>query len=52
MGIKEFFSLFMSDDETKHQFTMREKVIYGVLVPVGFVALMCLAGWIETIVHQ
>lgn len=52
MNIKEFFSRFMSDDETMHQFTMREKVIYGVLVPLGFVALMCLAGWIETSCQQ
>lgn len=52
MGIKEFLEKFLSDDETKHQFTMREKVIYGVLVPLGFVALMCLAGWIETSCHQ
>ena len=52
MGIKEFFKKFLSDDETKHQFTMREKVIYGVLIPLGFVALMCLAGWIETICKQ
>ena len=44
MGIK--------DDETKHQFTMREKVIYGVLVPMGFVAVIFLAGWIETICKQ
>lgn len=52
MGIKEFFSRFMSDDETKHQFSTSEKVIYGVLVPLGFVAVMCLAGWIETSCHQ
>lgn len=52
MGIKEFFCRVMSDDETKHQFSTSEKVIYGVLLPLGFVALMCLAGWIETSCHQ
>ena len=52
MGIKEFFEKFLSDDETKHQFSTSEKVIYGVLVPLGFVALMFLAGWIETICKQ
>lgn len=52
MGINEFFKKFLSDDETKHQFSKSEKVIYGVLVPLGFVALMCLAGWIETICKQ
>lgn len=52
MGIKEFFEKILSDDETKHQFTMREKVIYGVLVPLGFIAVMCLPGWIETICKQ
>ena len=52
MGIKEFFKKLLSDEETEHQFTMREAMIYGVLVPLGFVALMCLAGWIETSCHQ
>lgn len=52
MEIKEFFEKFLSDDETKHQFTMREKMIYGVLVPLGFVALMCVVEWIETIIQQ
>lgn len=52
MGIKEFFKKFLSDDETKHQFSTSEKAIYGVLVPLGFVALICLAGWIETILQQ
>jgi len=52
MGIKEFFEKFLSDDETKHQFSISEMVIYGVLFPLGFVAVMCLAGWIETICKQ
>ena len=48
MNIKEFLSRVMSDDETKHEFTNGEKIMYGILVPLGFVAVMCLAGCLET----
>ncbi len=48
MNIMEFLSRVMSDDETKHEFSQREKFMYGVLVPLGFVAVMCVACWLET----
>lgn len=48
MNIKEFMSRVMSDDETKHEFTQSEKVIYGVLIPIGLVIIMGIAGWMET----
>ena len=48
MNIMEFLSRVLSDDETKHGFTNGEKFMYGVLVPLGFVAVMCVAGWLET----
>lgn len=48
MNIMEFLSRVMSDDETKHGFTNGEKFMYGVLVPLGFMAVMCVAGWLET----
>ena len=47
MNIKEFLSRLMSDDETKHEFSQREKVIYGVLIPIGLVLIMGIAGWME-----
>jgi excisionase family DNA binding protein len=37
----------MSDDETKHEFSQCEKVIYGVLIPIGLVLIMGIAGWME-----
>lgn len=48
MNIKEFLGRVMSDDETKHEFTQSEKMIYGVLLPIGLVLIMGIAGWMET----
>ncbi len=48
MNIKEFLSRVMSDDETKHEFTKSEKMIYGMLIPIGLVVIMGIAGWMET----
>ena len=48
MKYNEFFRRVMSDDETKHEFTLREKVVYGVVVPLAFLAVMCVAGYMET----
>jgi hypothetical protein len=47
MNYKEFLKRVLSDDETQHQFTLGEKVMYGVVVPLGFFAVMCLAGFLE-----
>jgi len=52
MNIKEFLKVVMSDDETNHKFSTSEKVLYGVLVPLGLIALMCLGGWIDTLCCQ
>lgn len=48
MKYNEFIRRVLSDDETKHEFTLREKVVYGVVVPLVFLAVMCVAGYIET----
>ena len=48
MKYNEFLSRVLSDDETKHEFTLREKVVYGVVVPLAFLAVMCVAGYMET----
>lgn len=47
MNIKEFLSRVMSDDETNYEFSQREKMIYGVLIPIGLVLIMGIAGWME-----
>ena len=47
MSYNDFLMRVMSDDTTKHEFTLREKVVYGVLVPIGFFIVMCVCGWLE-----
>ena len=49
MKYNEFLRRVLSDDETKHEFTLREKVVYGVVVPLALLAVMCVAGYMETI---
>ena len=38
---------FFKDDISNENFTMREKVMYGVLLPIGFIAVALLGGLIE-----
>jgi hypothetical protein len=45
--MREFLKKLMSDDETNQEFTMYEKVVYGVLMPLGLIAIMTIAGWME-----
>ena len=40
----EFFSKMTFRNEN---FTMREKVMYGILLPIGFIAVAILGGLIE-----
>lgn len=44
--MKDFFEKLMSEDETCQKFTKYEMVVYGILVPIGLVAIMGVAGWI------
>lgn len=46
--MKEFLKKLMSDDETQQAYTKREIVVYGIIAPLVLVAVMALAGWIET----
>lgn len=48
MKYNEFLSRVMSDDETKHEFTNGEKIMYGVLIPIGLVLIIGVVGWMET----
>ena len=38
---------FFKEDISGENFTMREKVMYGVLLPIGFIAVALLGGLIE-----
>ena len=44
--MKEFFNV-MFEDMKQEGFTKKEFVIYGVVVPVAFIATLGIAGWIE-----
>ena len=46
--MKEFIIKLLSDDETQQAFTKKEVIIYGVIAPIALVAVICLAGWMET----
>ena len=44
--MKEFFNV-MFEDMKQEGFTKKEVVIYGVVVPLAFIATLGIAGWIE-----
>ena len=46
--MKDFFKKLMSDDTDIKQFTKYEIIVYGILLPVGLLLIMGIAGWIET----
>lgn len=43
-----YFLRIMSDDVRQYNFTMSEKIVYGILYVVGIVVLMGFAGWMES----
>ncbi len=45
--MKEFFDIMLKDIKDEH-FTRKEYIVYGVLTPIVLVAIMALAGWLET----
>lgn len=46
--MKEFLKKLMSDNDNDKNFTKYEIVVYGILVPVGLMVIMGVAGWLET----
>ena len=46
--MRDFFERLMTDDESGKKFTTKEMIIFGILVPVVLVAIMGIAGWLET----
>lgn len=47
--MKEFFET-MEKDYQKENFTTQEMIIYGIISPIVLVAVMVLAGWMESLV--
>lgn len=50
MIMKNFIKRVLSDDLRDHHFTKYEKVLYGILLPVGFVLLLGICGWLEMLI--
>lgn len=46
--MKEFLRIMGKDIYDEH-FTRKEYVIYGIVSPLVLVAVMALAGWLETL---
>ena len=44
--MKDLWNLF-KEDISDENFTMREKIMYGVLLPIGMIAVALLGGLIE-----
>lgn len=44
--MKELWQFF-AEDISDENFTMREKVMYGVLLPIGLIAVALLGGLLE-----
>ena len=47
--MKEFWSM-MEKDYRKENFTTQEMVVYGIIAPWVLVAVMALAGWMESLI--
>lgn len=45
--MKKFWRI-MSDDVKQHDFTTKEKIVYGVIMVVAFILVMGVAGWLES----
>lgn len=45
--MKDFFEI-MEKDIRKESFSKMEIIVYGILVPLVLIAIMGIAGWLET----
>ena len=46
--MKEFLKI-MEKDYQKENFSVKEWVVYGIVAPMVLLAIMGLAGWMETV---
>jgi hypothetical protein len=51
MTMKEFLQT-MGMDILSENFTRKQMVVYGVIVPVVFIALMAIAGWMDSLINN
>ena len=47
--MKQFFEIMMKDIQ-REGFSLKECLVYGVVVPIVMIALMGIAGWMDSIV--
>lgn len=47
-NLKQFVSQIISDDEKDHHFTTGEKILYGIIIPLALVAIMGIAGFLDS----
>ena len=45
--MKELIEILLKDIKDEN-FSKREYIVYGILTPIVLVALMAIAGWLET----
>lgn len=46
--MKELLKIMVKDIMDEH-FTRKEYIVYGFLAPIALVAIMALAGWLESL---
>ncbi|MEE1287107.1 MAG: hypothetical protein UHK44_00635 [Bacteroidaceae bacterium] len=46
--MKELIEILLKDIKDEN-FSKREYIVYGILTPIVLVALMAVAGWLETL---
>jgi hypothetical protein len=46
--MKELFKIMAKDIMDEH-FTRKEYIVYGIFAPIALVAIMALAGWLESL---
>lgn len=47
--MKDFFEKLMTDEESRQNYTVKEILVYGVVVPMALILIMGIAGWMDTI---
>ena len=45
--MRDFFEKLMTDEESSRKLTVKEMLVYGVIVPVVMILLMAVVGWMD-----
>lgn len=46
--MRDFFEKLMTDEESGQKYTVKEMLVYGVLVPLMMILIMGIVGWMDT----